>query len=185
LSVDPAEAAWSAEQRLLLERHPRADWRSGESAIALFWLEVHDELRREAVALTVAGDDCRAGRLTPAQLAAVAGPRLRALLAHLHGHHEIEDHHYFPTLREAEPRFGADFDRLSADHTHLARNISATLAALAELVAAAGSAPDESADAWHAAVRYARASEELCRRLVRHLSDEEDLIIPLLIERGA
>jgi hypothetical protein len=185
LSLDPDEPAWSAELRALRERHPRASWISQGSATVRFWLDVHDEFRRECVALTLAADDCREGRLAAHALAVLAAPRVRGLVANLHGHHEIEDHHYFPTLREADRRLAPDFDLLAADHALIEQDIVRALAALGDLVSAAGAPAAEASAARHAAERYVRESGRLCRRLVRHLSDEEDLVIPLLLERGA
>jgi hypothetical protein len=186
LSADSDQnPAWSAELRVLLERHPRATWFAQTSPTVQFWLEVHDEFRREGVALTMAGDDCREGRIAVRELAVMAAPRLRGLVANLHGHHEIEDYHYFPTFREAERRLARGFDLLANDHVLLQQDTERALAALKELVAAAQAAPNGSAVARLAADRYSSESDRLCRRLVRHLSDEEDLVIPLLLDRGA
>ncbi len=176
---------WSAELRVLLERHPRASWPAQGSATVQLWLEVHDGFRRECVALSRAGDDCREGRLSARELAVVAAPRLRGMVARLHGHHEIEDHHYFPTLAGAERHLARDFDLLTADHALLQEEIGRALAALDGLVAAADAPAAEAPAVGHAVDRYVRDSDRLCRRLVRHLSDEEDLVIPLLLERGA
>ena len=44
-----------------------------------------------------------------------------------------------------------------------------------------GMGPDDAARL--AGDRYAEASEELLRRLIQHLGDEEDLIVPLILER--
>ena len=148
-----------------------------------FWLEVHDEFRRECVALTMAAEDCRDGRIAARDLAVIAGPRLRGMVGRLRGHHEIEDYHYFPTFRAAEPRLAPGFDLLASDHVRLHADIEAALAALGELVAVADSSPGAPA-VRHAADLYLRLGDQLSRRLVRHLSDEEDLIIPLLLERG-
>jgi hypothetical protein len=185
LSVDPEQpAAWSAELARRLERHPRALWSEQASPTVRFWLEVHDGFKRECVALTMTGDDYREGRIAARQLAVVAGQRLRGMVGHLLGHHEIEDYHYFPTLREAEPRLARGFDLLASDHAQLHAGIDAALAALADLTSADASGAGAAA-LRHAADIYRRDSDALSRRLVRHLSDEEDLIIPLLLDRGA
>ena len=34
----------------------------------------------------------------------------------LHGHHNIEDHHYFPMLKALDARIASGFDLLDADH---------------------------------------------------------------------
>ncbi len=169
---------------MLLERHPRATWSAQTSPTVLQWLEVHDDFRREGVALTLAGDDCRNGRLAVRELATLAAPRLHGMVGRLHGHHEVEDYHYFPAFREAEQRLVPGFDLLANDHVLLHADMERALAALTDLVAAADATAAGAAAARHAADRYVRESDALCRRLVRHLSDEEDLVIPLLLERG-
>jgi len=175
--------AWPPELSFLLERHPRPTWRDHGSPTVAFWLEVHDHLRRDAAGLETTADDYRAARLSTSQLAVVAAPRLRGLIASLHGHHQIEDFHYFPVFRRAEPRLGAGFDRLEAEHAEIAHDVQTALAALAELRAAAERAA-ELGHASLAAERCIAASSELCRHLYRHLADEESLVVPLLIERG-
>jgi hypothetical protein len=183
LSVDlDQRPPWSAE---LLARYPRATWSVQTSPTVRLWLDVHDEFRRECVALAMAGDDNREGRLAAQQLAVIAAPRLRGLVAHLAGHHEIEDYHYFPLLREAERRLAAGFDLLANDHVLLRADIERALAALDELNAAAHAAATGTAATGHAADRYVSESDRFFRRLLRHFGDEEDLIIPLLLERGA
>jgi len=174
-----SNASWPRELLFLLERHPRATWPTARSASAAFWLDVHERLRRDCAGLRQAGDDYLRGRHTAAQLAAVAAPRLRGLVAAMQGHHQIEDHEYFPAFRGTEPRLAPDFDLLEAEHAALLRDVAAAQAALAEL-----RATTEAKDGELAARRYVAAADALCERLVRHLADEEDLVVPLLIERG-
>lgn len=176
-------SSWPPELTYLLERHPRSCWADDGSPSAAFWLQVHGHLRRDCAGLEAAGDDRRAGRTSPAQFAAIAGARLRSLVSALHGHHQIEDFHYFPAFRRTEPGLAAGFDRLEAEHAALASDIAAAEAALAELRSAVDAAADtESSAPGIAAERYIAAAERLCARLVAHLNDEEDLVVPLLIE---
>jgi hypothetical protein len=181
--TDNTDDGWPAELTRLLERHPRATWCNAKSAAAAFWLEVHDHLRRDAAGLTAASDDYRS---SPAQLAAVAEPRLRGLVAAMHGHHQIEDFHYFPTFRRAEPRLAAGFDRLEREHASLARRVEAAFAALRELRASAQRSAEQSAPptVQLAVQRYVDAAAALCLELEGHLNDEENLVVPLLLERG-
>jgi hypothetical protein len=174
---------WPVELTFLLERHPRPTWRTRDSATVAFWLAVHDHLRRAAVGLEATADDYRAARLSTTQLAVVAAPRLNGLVAGLDGHHQIEDFHYFPTFRSAEPRLATGFDRLEAEHATMAHEVRTALGALAELRAAAERG-DEPHDASLAAQHFLSASAELCRHLREHLDDEEALVVPLLLERG-
>jgi hypothetical protein len=184
VSTEAATDGWPARSKVLLERHPRASWQSARSASAAFWLEVHEHLRRDAAGLLAAGDDYRG---SPQRLAVVAAPRLNGLIAAMHGHHQIEDLHYFPAFRRSEPQLAAGFDRLEHDHAGLGQRIDAALAALNELrAAAADSAPrGEHSTSDLAAARYVAAAATLCSELTRHLDDEENLVIPLLLEGGS
>lgn len=174
---------WQARQRLLLERHPRESWTGAASASAAFWLEVHAHLRRDAAGLLAASD---AHRRSPEKLAIVATPRLRGLIGSMHGHHQIEDVHYFPAFRQTEPRLAAGFDGLERDHSRLGEHVAAALAALEELHSAVARSAEPGMDSTLdlATERYVDAAGALCRELTRHLDDEEDLVVPLLLESG-
>lgn len=182
MSATTERSSWPPELKFLLERHPRSRWSAEQTPGASFWLEVHAHLRRDCAALEAAAGEPRGG-VTAVQLAVVAGARFLDLGAALHGHHRIEDCHYFPAFRCAEPRLARGFDRLEADHVALARDVATAEAALAELRAAAERAAGFSAPAL-AAERFAAAAARLASRVVAHLADEEDLVVPLLIERG-
>jgi hypothetical protein len=149
---------------------------------AEFWLDVHDHLRRDAAGLAAASAEYRS---SPAQLTAVAAPRLRGLVAAMQGHHQIEDFHYFPAFRLAEPLLAPAFDRLEREHESLSGAVSAALAALSELRAAVENAADAAAPDTQqlAAQRYVDAAAALCGELERHLHDEESVVVPLLRER--
>jgi hypothetical protein len=176
----------SPELMFLLERHPRSSWPAARSATVAFWLDVHDRLRRDAAGLDAAGQGYASGRSTPVELAVIAAPRLRGLVAAMQGHHRIEDVEYFPEFRRAEPRLAAGFDRLELEHAGLSRAVDAALAALAELHAAAerSAEPAAAAALKVAAQRFIDAAARLSADLLRHLNDEENLVVPLLLERG-
>ena len=183
-SQSGGDGDWAAEVRRLLERHPRSRWPAERAPRVVFWLDVHARLRRDCAGLEAAGDDHRAGRTSAAQLLAIATARLRGLAAAVQGHHQIEDFEYFPAFRRDEPRLATGFDRLEAEHAELARDVAEAEAALADLRAAVeGTAGADSAALTIAAERYAAAARRMCARLRAHLTDEEDLVVPLLIER--
>ena len=155
------DGGWPPELKFLLDRHPRSSWADELSPQAAFWLEVHAHLRRDCAALEAAG-----------------------LVAAMHGHHQIEDFQYFPAFRRDEPRLNSGFERLEAEHAELARAVAAAEGALAELRAAAERAGDSVSSApAMAAGRFTAVARDLCARLRSHLADEEDLVVPLLIER--
>ena len=47
------------------------------------------------------------------------------LINELHGHHHIEDAHYFPVLAQAEARLARGFELLDADHHALDAQLAA------------------------------------------------------------
>ena len=165
--------------RAQLERHPHAAWREDPSPAARFWLEVHDGFRRDSDGLVALLEEHRRRRAA-AELAVVTGRRLESMIVRLRGHHEIEEFEYFPAFRALAPKLAPGLDVLASDHARLQRHVDEALAALSELVAAVEN--DAAATAW-ATDRYAARTDELCRAIVRHLDDEEELIIPLLLER--
>jgi iron-sulfur cluster repair protein YtfE (RIC family) len=108
-------------------------------------------------------------------------PRLQFLLSQLNVHHQIEDQHYFPIFRAAEERLARGFDVLEADHHAIHADMAATAQtanALLQALAAKADALRRCGD------DYAAASGTLLKGLMRHLDDEEDLIVPLILDRG-
>lgn len=175
---------WPPELRTWLERFPRETWREQRSASAQFWLDVHDGFRREIADVRTLVDDYRAARKGARELGLTGTPRIRMLVAHLHGHHGIEDIHYFPAFRAIDARLAPGIDALAGDHRLLVGRIEtlagageALLAALARDAAGTGSA------ARHAADALAAAADAFTALLLKHFDDEEDLVIPLMIGR--
>ncbi len=107
-------------------------------------------------------------------------PRLQFLLSQLDLHHRIEDYHYFPIFRAADVRLARGFAVLEGDHHAIHADMDVTAeTANALLRALAGSG-----DLARCGDAYAAASAGLRQGLIRHLDDEEDLIVPLILDRG-
>lgn len=167
----------------LLRRYPRESWEAHENihGVAGFWLQRHNMFRELGGILTGAISDYREGRKDARGFASFFAPRLEFFLGHLEGHHQVEDMHYFPVFARAESRLKRGFDILDKDH-HL---IHAALARNAETANAFLRALGESEDRQRfAADAYANENERLVAMLARHLDDEEDLIIPLILDKG-
>jgi hemerythrin-like domain-containing protein len=169
--------------RFLAERYPREEWQdhSNIRGMAMLWLQRHDMFRELGGILTGAISGFREGKTSPREFAGFFAPRLNFFLGHLDGHHNIEDQVYFPAFARAESRLKRGFDILDSDH-HL---IHGALEQNAETANAFLQALDGDADKQRfAADAYADANERLVAMLSRHLDDEEDLIIPLILDRG-
>lgn len=175
---------WPDELCVVLKDFPRDSWPQTRSSMARFWIDKHNYLRRQSDALQSANQDFQNERTDAAQFAGWIAPRLQGFLSELHGHHQIEDFHYFPAFRTAEPRLTAGFDVLASDHELIHAGIATIVESINGFLTALQSDTAENGDAHrHAADRYIEASQLLHRRLQRHLADEEDLIIPLMIRQ--
>jgi hemerythrin-like domain-containing protein len=178
-----ARVGWPPELRVLLERYPREVWagHANLGEIARFWLDRHNGFRELGGVLLDATAEFREGRLPPDQFRRFFAPRLQFFLQGLEGHHQIEDHHYFPVFRAAETRLLKGFDVLEGDHEVLHENIMRVVGAANALLGRM----ESDADTLRAATdHYADASERLVQTMGRHLDDEEDLIVPVILDQG-
>ena len=178
-----ARTGWPVELRLFLDRYPREVWPDHVNLgqMAQFWLQIHNGFRDLGSALQARTGDFREGLVTPDAFQAWLAPRLQTLLTHLHAHHQIEDAQFFPVFTAAEPRLLKGFEVLERDH----ESIHETIARVIESANSFLEAPANDADALRgAADRYAENGDALMKKLKRHLEDEEDLIIPLILDRG-
>ena len=174
---------WPQDLRTFLDRYPRDVWAQHENLgqMCQFWLSRHNMFRELAAAIEDAMTRYRDGKVSAEEFVNFFAPRLQFLLQQLHAHHQIEDYHYFPIFRKAEARLLAGFDVLEADHATLHHDIESTVStanALLRSVSAGTDALNRAADS------YADASRALFKGLKRHLDDEEDLIVPLILDRG-
>ncbi len=171
------------DQRFLLETYPRDEWRAHPTihGMAGFWLQRHDGFRDMGRVLTGAISDYREGRTDAEGFARFFAPRLNHFLGNLDGHHNVEDHHYFPIFAAAESRLRRGFEILDGDH-HMIHDALERNAGTANAFLAALKADDDTRR--RAADAYAGENDRLVAMLMRHLDDEEDLIIPLILDRG-
>ena len=189
LKTLPADLALDArtglpeDLKVLIAQYPREVWTShgnlGE--MAKFWLSRHAMFRELGKALDEAGEHFRDNKVGAREFAGFFAPRLQFFLQQLHAHHHIEDDHYFPIFRSADERLPRGFEILDRDHDSLAEGIEASVAAANHFLRALDGPPD---DVKRAAENYAKCGATLLRGLTRHLDDEEDLIVPLILDRG-
>lgn len=171
---------WPSELRLLLERYPREVWpgHANLGQTAAFWLKRHDMFRELGGALQSATHALKEGSVEISEFKSWFVPRLQFFLTELNAHHHIEDHSYFPVFRLAEPRLLRGFEVLEEDHEHIHERLA--------LVADAANALLKSANAdavQRTVIHYATVSETLLNGLLSHLRDEEDLIVPVILDQ--
>lgn len=168
------------EFRYLLEAFPRDRWGAGLDETAAFWMQMHAAFRNYQAHMNgLIGQWRMDGDLTALHRSLV--PTLQSFLQHLDGHHQIESGQYFPMMRTIEPRIGAGIDLLDRDHDAIHEMLEALFrSGLAFHQAVTARAPD-AADHAH---QLSDLIDANTRPLLRHLEDEEDIIIPLIQLRG-
>jgi iron-sulfur cluster repair protein YtfE (RIC family) len=174
---------WPEHLRFLVDRYPREQWmqHANLGSMSRFWLERHNMFRELGSALNTATTNFQEGAATPQEFQNWFAPRLQFFLQQLHAHHHVEDAHYFPILRAAESRLVAGFETLEKDHEILHDGILKSVDSANDFLSGLTADPDK---ARSAADRYAQVNEDLLKKMLRHLADEEDLIIPLILDRG-
>jgi len=176
-------AGLSDDLKILLAHYPREVWDSHANLgeMARFWLSRHDMFRDLGAMLDDAAGSFRTGGIDAHQFAGFFAPRLQFFLQQLHAHHHIEDDHYFPIFRRADVRLIRGFEMLESDHDALAASIQDSVNAANHFLRTLNAVPG---DVQSAADAYIQSGAVLLRGLIRHLDDEEDLIVPLILDRG-
>ena len=180
LSLD-GRAGLPEPLRLLLADYPRAGWAADPQfhGLVSFWLERHGMFRQIMARMTQETEGFLDGARDPRAFAQGLSRLGGLFVDQLHGHHQIEDHHYFPLLRLREPRIERGFDLLDADHHALDGILDRFVGqANAAIRAAGGRDPKAAAGVLHAGLG------DLRRLIDRHLTDEEDLIVPVILRDG-
>jgi hypothetical protein len=174
---------WPAELHLLLDRYPRAAWltHANLGAHAGFWLQRHTMFRELADLLDTGTADLRAEITGLSEFRSWFAPRLQFFLSELEVHHQVEDDHYFPRFRAAEPRLTRGFEVLEQDHHAIHESMAGVVEAANALLRGGGQTDDT---VRRSAESYAVANDRMLKWLRRHLDDEEDLVVPLVLDRG-
>jgi len=160
--------------RVLVAEYPRSGWQAHQNfnGMVEFWLDRHLMFRR---LLTEMENDVRA--LLDKNMAFDRyAPRLSRyggmLLNELHNHHQIEDGHYFPRLEKLDPRATRGFALLEADHGEM----DGLLNEMANAANAVLQGGEPGAFATHL--------HGFGALLNRHLEDEEEIIVPVILKSG-
>lgn len=169
-----------SEMEVLLNQYPRDSWDAhpGFKEKTRHWLGAHKMFRRLAERVRLDTETYLDGNSDAADYARRLSYYGGALVGNLHGHHGWEDHSYFPELSVADPRFEAGLEVLEKDHADLdvvlngftrTANRAIKLTQLDE-----AQARDEAGNLHATAI----AIEAF---LKRHLSDEEELAVPIIL----
>lgn len=166
--------------RVLLNEYPRAGWEAhaGYDGLIRFWLDRHMMFRRILERLQKQTEDTLEQRMDLSQFRNQAAKLGATFVQELHGHHGIEDAHYFPVLSGKDARIARAFELLDHDHHaldgHLNRFVEHANDALQ-----AQTAGDAVIGLFHTNLMG------LAKMLDRHLIDEEEIVVPVILKHGA
>ncbi len=168
-----------AEWQIILADYPRRTWESHTdfNGLAAFWLDRHLGFRRLCAQIGTDTEAMIDRQLAPDAYAARLSGLGSRLLGDLIGHHQIEDEAYFPQLAQLEPRLAQGFAMLDRDH-HDLHTLIDRFADGANSVLRADN--DKARRAAAGVFRSDLAAFQTL--LVRHLTDEEDLVLPVVLK---
>ncbi len=164
--------------RVLAETLPRDGWEHHPNfdGMTRFWLQRHMMFREVLSRLTSSSQLFLAKGVDTRRYAGETAQYAGFLLNELHGHHSIEDHHYFPLLQGLDARLEEGFRILDKDHHALDGHIHG-LADTTNLFLQRIGETDERDRAGD----LNTALTQFERFLNRHLLDEEDLVVPVIL----
>jgi iron-sulfur cluster repair protein YtfE (RIC family) len=176
-------AALPEELAFLLPEYPRAAWEGHPNAgqWAEFWLARHNMFRDFGAALPDAVAKLDAKEVEAEAFHQWFMPRASFFLGELDTHHKVEEYHYFPLLARADQRMERGIALLESDHHRIHELLYAAYETIVTMDSAVRETPEKTADAIP---RLRDALAALEKGLVRHLDDEEDLVMPLILDRG-
>lgn len=165
--------------RVLLDALPRSGWEAHPNfnGMVQFWLQRHLMFRDVLGRLRTGSETFLDGNVDRVKHARETSRYAGFLLNELHAHHHIEDMHYFPALVGLDARLGEGFELLDADHQALDGHIHA-LAKTTNGFLHAVNQPGgrDAAGKLHTALTGFESFID------RHLTDEEDLVVPVILK---
>ena len=168
------------EMRLLLQKYPRDAWDShpGFHEKTRHWLGAHQMFRRVAERVRLDTENVLKKDIALGDYVGRLSYFGGNLVANLHGHHGWEDHSYFPELSAADPRFDAGLELLEQDHFNLDKVLDDITRKANRVIKLATLDEDQALEEANAVLPAAEAIEAF---LKRHLSDEEELAVPIIL----
>ena len=169
--------------RVLLEDYPRLTWESdpGFDGLIRFWLDRHLMFRRILTEMRSGTEALLDRRKAPDRYAAMVSRYGGMFVNGLHEHHTIEDTHYFPKLVTKDVRIEKGFTILDQDHHDIDEFLQAFITRANDVIQTS----DDRDKLQTAAGAFQTELTTLERLLNRHLTDEEDLIVPVILRYGS
>lgn len=168
------------EMRSLLRDLPRDVWQAHPAFARSIqnWMVAHQMFRQLGHIVQTDGEAFLDKDMDPDRYADRLAQFGNLLVRNLHGHHTWEDRTYFPELQAVDPRFADGLEMLETDHLELDALLDRFTRGANRVVQLATLDPAQMAPE---AAPVRDMAERLNRFLERHLTDEEDLVVPILL----
>jgi len=166
--------------RQLLDFYPRDSWDAHPNfkLATQSWLGAHQMFRRLSRIVRLDAETYLDGLEDEGKFAKRLSQRGNALIGNLQGHHSWEDYVYFPELSAADPRFDAGLAILERDHQVL-DGVLYDFAHAA--ISTINLISQENRLARDEVSRVHQAATGIENLLARHLTDEEELAVPIIL----
>lgn len=168
------------EMRFLLNQYPRDAWDAhpGFKEKTRHWLGAHQMFRRVSERVRLDAEALLNKDMTLDDYAGRLSFYGGNLVGNLHGHHGWEDHSYFPELSAADARFDAGLKVLEKDHADLDKVLDDFTRQANRVIKLAHL---DEAQAYEEAASVHQTSAVIEAFLKRHLGDEEELAVPIIL----
>lgn len=168
------------EMQILLRDYPREAWPDHPDFAESIqhWMGAHQMFRRLSDLVHQSTQRVVEQDMDLETFAARLGQYGNMLVQNLHGHHGWEDHAFFPELEIADTRFSRGLEMLETDHVELDALLDRLTGAANRYLKLSHLSPRDASDELPAILTETSA---LGGFLERHLTDEEDLVVPILL----
>ena len=168
------ESRLEAEWLFLFNKLPPDQWFGADYAYKTSgWLKVHTNIRKRQRILTQISEGYQSGEYDWAKYRSQMLKRINMHILKLHQHHGVEDEGVFPEFIRMYPQLQAGFEILGCDHVRLD-------ALLDKLQLQNDTLARTEVEDKALAAQLHQTLVDVTNLLSQHLSDEEDLVIPIL-----
>ncbi len=168
------------EMQTLLRDYPREVWPGHPNFARSIqnWMGAHETFRQLAALSRAETEALLDKSRTPDDFAERFGYYGDLLVRNLHGHHGWEDRSFFPELSRADPQFEQGLDMLEGDHVELDKVLEAFQRTGNRAIKLTQLDPAQAYDEAGILLKHTNAIQAF---LTRHLTDEEELVVPILL----
>jgi len=172
-----------ANMQVLLHDYPRGSWHAHSHFSRCdidSWMGAHRSFKRVAKELQNEAELCLDNAVGSEDLVRTFSHYGGSLVSSLHGHHSWEDRFLFPDLMLKEKRIQHGLDMLESDHVELDSLLNQLTQSTNDAARSMKNGVPVSRDDVG---KLQQRTEALGQLLTRHLGDEEDLIVPVVLHR--